>query len=302
MDILKPQDDDRREQRRHEQRFLAFSTYCGSLTFHGQLPALEGAAFRAAVSSLAQTLRAEGDGLTAGQRHADALITMVNSAAAHHDLPSSAGGLPVAATITVSLSEAERFFPGGAPTDADPDRPATGRPSRRGADPATLTDTGETLGDAATRFVMCCADMTGVVVRRWYPPSGGDHDADAAHSAASSAGPVAQVLADTRLEPLAVGRSTRFATRAQRTALAVRDRGCVIPGCERPPGECQAHHVTEWSQGGRTDVDSLALLCWVHHRQVDLNRWRLVRNPDPGGPFWIVTPVRRHAWVQRRVA
>ena len=290
VDILDPHDRDRREQRRHDQRFLAFSSYCGSLTFHGQLPELEGAAFRTALAALAESIRAEGDGLTTGQRYADALITMVNAAATHQDLPTTTGGLPVAASVTISLSEAERLLPArgaGAP-DATP--PGLG-------EPAVLTGTETTLGDAAARFVMCCADLTGVVVRR-----SGDSGSDGAGTPPPAVGLVAQTLAGTRLEPLALGRSTRFATRAQRTALAVRDRGCVIPGCQRPPNECQTHHVTEWSQGGRTDLESLALLCWTHHRQVDLNRWRLVRNPDPVGPFWLVTPVRRHAWIQRRVA
>jgi len=35
-------------------------------------------------------------------------------------------------------------------------------------------------------------------------------------------------------EPLDVGRSTPVVSPAQRSALAVRDRGCVFPGCERP--------------------------------------------------------------------
>ena len=290
VDILDPHDRDRREQRRHDQRFLAFSSYCGSLTFHGQLPELEGAAFRTALAALAESIRAEGDGLTTGQRYADALITMVNAAATHQDLPATAGGLPVAASVTISLTEAERLVV--APGAGGPDTTLT-----LTGEPALLSGTETTLGDAAARFVMCCADLTGVIVRRR-----GAGDSDTTGTPMTPVSLVAQTLAGTRLEPLALGRSTRFATRAQRVALAVRDRGCVIPGCQRPPNECQTHHVTEWSQGGRTDLESLALLCWTHHRQVDLNRWRLVRNPDPVGPFWLVTPVRRHAWIQRRVA
>ena len=289
VDLIDPDDTERRDQRRHDQRFLAFSSYCGSVTFHGQLPALEGDAFRAAITALTESLRAEGDGLTAGQRHADALITLINQAAAQGDLPATAGGLPVAASITISLSEAERLV--GTEHTADP----SGRQARTGV-PATLTDSATTLGDAAARFVMCCADLTGVIVTN---PT--ESQVGSSHTGPPT-GRLAQVLATTRLQPLALGRTTRLATRAQRTALAIRDRGCVIPGCDRPPSECQTHHVTEWSQGGTTDLDSLALLCWTHHRQVDLHRWRLVRNPDPDGPFWIATPIRRHAWIQRRVA
>lgn len=72
---------------------------------------------------------------------------------------------------------------------------------------------------------------------------------------------------------LAVGRSTRLATAAQRRALVIRDAGCVIPGCDSPASECQTHHVTDWAIGGPTDFDNLALTCWSHPRQVDLHRW-----------------------------
>ena len=50
---------------------------------------------------------------------------------------------------------------------------------------------------------------------------------------------------------------------------------------------------------GTTDLDRLALLCWPHHRQVDLDRWDLTRNPDPTGPYWRVTPTPRHRWRSR---
>jgi hypothetical protein len=30
---------------------------------------------------------------------------------------------------------------------------------------------------------------------------------------------------------------------AQRAALIVRDRGCAVPGCVRPPPWCEAHHL-----------------------------------------------------------
>ena len=45
---------------------------------------------------------------------------------------------------------------------------------------------------------------------------------------------------------LAVGRSARTDTPAQRRALAARDRGCIIPGCGIPAEACQTHHVEDW--------------------------------------------------------
>ncbi|MGH3832155.1 MAG: DUF222 domain-containing protein [Pseudonocardiaceae bacterium] len=43
-------------------------------------------------------------------------------------------------------------------------------------------------------------------------------------------------------EPLDVGRAMRTVPLSLRRALVARDRSCVFPGCDRPPGLCQAHH------------------------------------------------------------
>lgn len=67
---------------------------------------------------------------------------------------------------------------------------------------------------------------------------------------------------------LDLGRAVRLATSAQRRALAARDRGCVVPGCRRPPTWCDAHHVIPWHRGGPTDLGNLVLLCPAHHNAV----------------------------------
>ena len=59
---------------------------------------------------------------------------------------------------------------------------------------------------------------------------------------------------------------------AQRSALAVRDRHCRFPGCDRPGSWCDAHHVWHWSEGGPTDLDNLVLLCRRHHRMLHRRR------------------------------
>jgi hypothetical protein len=50
------------------------------------------------------------------------------------------------------------------------------------------------------------------------------------------------VLGGAPTQPLEVGRATRVIQSAQRTALAVRDGGCVLPDCSRPLAWCEAHH------------------------------------------------------------
>jgi hypothetical protein len=114
--------------------------------------------------------------------------------------------------------------------------------------------------------------------------------------------------------PLAVGRTARIATQAQRRALAVRDRGCIIPGCGIPAEACQTHHVVDWAAGGSTEISNLALLCWAHHRQVDLFMWAIspatgkpIAEPEPGAPPgtpwpgnngspWVITRTPRTRW------
>jgi hypothetical protein len=91
--------------------------------------------------------------------------------------------------------------------------------------------------------------------------------------------------------PLDLGRASRLFDRYQRTALAVRDGGCVFPGCDRPPGWAEAHHVRPWSVGGKTDLSNGALLCGFHHRLVHADDgWEIHVAPD-GIPE--VTPPER---------
>jgi Domain of unknown function (DUF222)/HNH endonuclease len=79
---------------------------------------------------------------------------------------------------------------------------------------------------------------------------------------------VTRVITDARSEPLDVGRRTKLVSSALRRAAVVRDRGCRFPGCERPPGWCDAHHVRHWADGGETSLANLLLLCRPHHRAI----------------------------------
>jgi hypothetical protein len=93
-------------------------------------------------------------------------------------------------------------------------------------------------------------------------------------------------------QPLEVGRATRVVSPAQRSALAVRDRGCVFPDCDRPLAWCDAHHLWHWIDGGPTDLWNLALVCRAHHRAVHEGGWQLARGPD--GRFTAAPGRRRH--------
>ncbi|NYI71747.1 hypothetical protein GGQ54_002307 [Naumannella cuiyingiana] len=70
-------------------------------------------------------------------------------------------------------------------------------------------------------------------------------------------------------QPLDVGREHRLVTAPIRATLTVRDRGCVLPGCDRPPERCEAHHIIPWQAGGATRLTNLVLLCRHHHGLIE---------------------------------
>lgn len=85
---------------------------------------------------------------------------------------------------------------------------------------------------------------------------------------ACGAGILPRVL-DGKSEVLDQGRAKRLFTPAQRIAMADRDGGCTYPGCDRPPGWSEAHHLDHWAAaGGNTDLNRGALLCARHHHWV----------------------------------
>jgi hypothetical protein len=81
-------------------------------------------------------------------------------------------------------------------------------------------------------------------------------------------------------EVLDLGRAQRDFNRAQRRAAALRDRGCVAPGCDQPPSACHVHHMWWWIDGGPTDLANAALLCGFHHRMVHRQGWRMTLAPN----------------------
>ena len=91
----------------------------------------------------------------------------------------------------------------------------------------------------------------------------------------------AYVVTDDHGHPLHVGRAKRLATAAMYAALVATTGGtCEHPTCTAPHHRCHAHHITWWTQGGRTDLPNLALLCPHHHRLVHHDRWTIQRTRD----------------------
>ncbi|KXP01975.1 HNH endonuclease signature motif containing protein [Tsukamurella tyrosinosolvens] len=79
------------------------------------------------------------------------------------------------------------------------------------------------------------------------------------------ANPKYVLLLDLASRPLYLGREKRLASADQRIALYGSEKGCSAPRCDAPATRCQVHHVTEWRDGGRTDISVLTLACDAHH-------------------------------------
>ncbi len=121
----------------------------------------------------------------------------------------------------------------------------------------------------------------------------GTHDEDSSAvdlSVAHHAGCAGHVM---RLLTTADGRAVslsildRVFDANQRKVLTDRDGGCIIPGCTVPANWCEAHHVQEWQDGGRTDTSNGTLLCYHHHRELGMLGWDIqMRNGLP----WVRPP------------
>jgi hypothetical protein len=92
------------------------------------------------------------------------------------------------------------------------------------------------------------------------------------------AGGVIPILFDDDGRSLNVGRTERLFTARQRIAIAARDGGCLIDGCDRPPSWTEAHHIDHWDEHhGETNVDDGVALCRHHHMWVHDSGARIVR-------------------------
>ena len=88
------------------------------------------------------------------------------------------------------------------------------------------------------------------------------------------------------------GRSRRLISPGLRRVLNLRDGGCLFPGCDRPPADCEGHHRKPWTEHGKTKDTNLELFCTFHHHLLHEGRWTykiidkqtLHFHPPDGGP------------------
>jgi hypothetical protein len=102
---------------------------------------------------------------------------------------------------------------------------------------------------------------------------------------------IVPILFDDDGQCLNVGREQRLFTERQRVALAARDGGCRVAGCDRPPSWCEAHHIDEWDRDdGETNVKDGIPLCRHHHMLIHNNHWRIKRT---GADYFLIPPRER---------
>jgi hypothetical protein len=125
-----------------------------------------------------------------------------------------------------------------------------------------------------------------------------------------SAGATRRLACDAELIPavlgsegqvLDVGRARRLVTPAIWTALIVRDEHCAFPGCSRLPLACDAHHITNWADGGETSLDNMIMLCRHHHVLTHQSPWTVRIDEVTRRPVWDPPPKRRLSDLQGRV-
>jgi hypothetical protein len=103
-------------------------------------------------------------------------------------------------------------------------------------------------------------------------------------------GGITPIFLGSQGEVLHLGTPVRLFSRLQRKALAVRDGGCVWPGCPAPPSWCEAHHVIEYEHGGTTDIDNGVMLCSAHHHMLHRSEFSMkmvAGKPQLLAPPWL---------------
>ncbi|MGY1834810.1 DUF222 domain-containing protein [Blastococcus sp. SYSU DS0510] len=247
----------------------------GWFTLRLRMPAEDGAAFMAAVDSLAEREarreRAQNEKAAAGHEAIRAAGGAVDRAVADRCAEDAAVGLARERTAGRRIAAVTALAEARTGLDRRP-----GDPPRREVvvhvDAAVLADdaaagrahyeNGPPVTGAQARRLLCEATVVAMIERG--------------------------------REPLAVGRRKRRATAPQRRALLRRDGGCARPGCpETRPERLHVHHMRHWIFGGRTDVTGMVLLCDVDHGLVHDQQLVMSR---PHGTLVVTTPDGQRVW------
>jgi Domain of unknown function (DUF222)/HNH endonuclease len=255
----------RQERLRQRRWFDAVTTFEGAVAIKGLLDPVAGQTLLAALAAYTTGPDPQADstgagiGRTATQRRADAVVDICAHALANPDRGTDGGDRPhlhvtvPLETLQTALREGEGTETPPASRSGDVTDGAAAAVAHlfRGTPPALIGPCREPVCAQTARRLACDAGIIPVIL--------GSHG-----------------------EPLDIGRLTRAVPTGLRRALALRDGGCRFPGCDRPAGWCDAHHLTAWADGGPTSLTNLVLLCARHHTMVHEGGWRILLNPVTG--------------------
>jgi len=103
-------------------------------------------------------------------------------------------------------------------------------------------------------------------------------------------GAAAAVLLDDTGQTLDATKAERIFSLRQRRAMALRDGGCLMPGCPMPPSACEGHHCNPWSENDanhKTETRDGILLCRFHHLNLHNHGGRINRRRST---YWLHWP------------
>ncbi len=262
------------------------------------------------VSALSDSAIADGalDDLLPGwlatsAARADALIDIAELAAKCGEMPES-GGVRPSVSVIVPLSRLEQPCPNPSTAAANP-CPSNGpaSPGPAAASPGAASGFDGSAFDGST-FDGSAFDGSAFDGLAFTGGVGGVRVSNGPGEALISQQSVERITCDCEIhrivlspkgEPLDVGRATRTISLPMRRALVIRDGGCRVEGCDRPPPWCEGHHIITWAQGGKTELRNLVLLCSRHHHGV--HQYEYTIDYAPSGKPTIRLKANKHTPV-----
>ncbi len=154
---------------------------------------------------------------------------------------------------------------------------------------ATLTDTSKVVGKRriALRMHVSQSDFSTGEGFAWIEGQTAVVSVATAQRLACDTGLI-PVMFDKTGQVVNLGRQQRLYPSWMKAAIAARDGGCRVAGCDRPPEMCEVHHVLEWMRdNGETSIENGILLCRYHHMLLHNNGWRIERD---GAEYTLINP------------
>ncbi len=275
--VAEAADDTRRHERRHLETWVDDD---GMVVIRGRLSPEVGAVVRCALAAATDRLHQaereaqEGEDrleTSAGQRRADALGLIAESALAANLDPGAAGDRY---QVVVHVDESVLIEAEGLVERNDEKDEAPGQSALEGTEGLDVPAGTSRRASCAAVGQSALEGMEGLRI-----------PAETSRRLACDAATV--VMRHGRngsVQTLDVGRKRRTISPALRRALTTRDPECRFPSCQAR--HCDAHHVRHWAAGGATRLDNLVRLCRHHHRAVHEEGFTVTLLPDGTASFY----------------